>query len=148
MSVFNLLTEEDKDKIIQYIVSFGPITDDTQTPTRSDVEAVLYEWNRQKNQHLEKLFGGNKLILNRPYTYTMSAEGVAQEIAEAINEDTNDIYYPMRDWISFIVRNRAAVRFVEQINTYLFVRDLFEPAALADNAYKGENVRGREKAKK
>ena len=141
MSVFNLLTEEDKDKIIQYIVSFGPITDDTKTPTIRDVETVLDEWNRQKNQHLEKLFGGNKLILNRPYTYTMSAEGVAQEIAEAINEDTNDIYYPMRDWISFIIRNRAAVRFVEQINTYLFVRDLFEPAALADNAYKGENVR-------
>lgn len=142
MSVFDLLTEEDKQKIIHYIDNYGPLTEYTSTPTIDNIKRVLGDWDYQKSMNLQQLFGGNKLILSRPYTYTMSAEGVASEISEAINKnDGYDIYNPIRSWLQRTLNNRESVRFYEQVDPYQFVADLIKPVALAENAYMGENVR-------
>lgn len=58
MSVFDLLTEEDKEKIIRYIDCYGPIAENSSVPRLEDAETVLHEWDIQKSKNLEKLFGG------------------------------------------------------------------------------------------
>ena len=71
MSVFELLTDEDKTLIEQYVEDFAP----TYHP---DLRTILKEWDSKKSEDLEKLFG-NKLILHRPYTYAISEEGLFKE---------------------------------------------------------------------
>ena len=75
MSAFDLLTENDKDLIKQYIDWYGG---DFSSPI-APLERVLREWNERKSENLETLFGGENLILSRPYTYTMSKEGLYRE---------------------------------------------------------------------
>ena len=79
MSVYDLLLEEDREKIINYIRWFGPLSDNSSIPSIGDIKAILNEWDIQKSKTLEKLFG-ESLILNRPYTYTITQEGVIKEI--------------------------------------------------------------------
>ena len=145
MSVFNLLTEEDKEKIINYIDMFGPTDDNASTPRYSDIERVLTAWDYEKSRNLQKLFGGDKLILNRPYTYTMSVECVTNAFEDAINEEGDEYYFPFKKWIQDIVADRSLIRAIEfdadnngwGYSRYDFNCDLFDTEALATNSYQG-----------
>lgn len=45
MSVFNLLTDKDKDLIIHYVDTYAPNTDDAKVPRPSDIYTILAEWD-------------------------------------------------------------------------------------------------------
>ena len=81
MSVYDLLTEEDKDKIIKYIRAYAPLTDSSSIPDIEDLPNILNEWDKEKSKNLIKLFGG-QLILNRPYTYSTTDDALCREIEE------------------------------------------------------------------
>ena len=136
MSVFELLTEEDKEKIIRYIDCYGPIAENSSVPRLEDVETVLHEWDIQKSKDLEKLFGG-QLILNRPYTYTVANDGVIQEVEEAMND--SDIYYNFKNRVRYIALSRDMADFEgEALN---MITELFWAETLASNAYGGDNLK-------
>ena len=86
MSVFDLLTDEDKENIIKYIDCFAPLSDRSDIPHLDELPNVLKEWDTQKSKTLEKMFGEH-LILSRPYTYAMADDGVIQEIEDAIGTE-------------------------------------------------------------
>jgi len=52
LSVFELLTEEDKEKIIRYIDCYGPVAENSNVPKIEDVGTVLHEWDIQKSKSL------------------------------------------------------------------------------------------------
>ena len=57
MSVYDLLTEEDKKLIISYVNEFGPLSSSTTRPDYDDIQRILAEWNGEKSYILQKLFG-------------------------------------------------------------------------------------------
>jgi len=136
LSVFELLTEEDRKKIIRYIDCYGPIAENSSVPKLEDIETVLHEWDIQKSKNLEKLFGG-QLILNRPYTYTIANDGVIQEVEEAIGESV--IYYDFKKRIGHIAISEDMANF-DSNGIYMVFR-LFQAETLAANAYNGENLK-------
>lgn len=90
--VFELLTEEDKNKIITYIEKYGSLNNGCGTV--NDIEVTLAEWNKQKGQLCKML--GNKLIVSRPYTYAISEEGLIREFNQALYE--NEKFSKMKSW--------------------------------------------------
>ena len=138
LSVYNLLTERDKNLIIKYIQCFGPICDNSSTPDIGDIENILSAWTTAKNENLEKLFNGN-LILSRPYTYSIAKEGIVKEINDAIDKDPDFIYFNMKSWVFHITyRDELDEEFKRNIS-YISAH-IFNARVLADNAYDGNNV--------
>ena len=136
MSVFNLLTDEDKDLIIRYVDTYAPNTDDAKIPSLSNIHTILAEWDTQKSKNLQKLFG-DKLILNRPYTYAIAEDGVKREIEEAI-DDNGEIYQEFRRW----VRNTlCSSRLGLDYDIITNICSCFDIETLAANAYASNNFK-------
>ena len=85
MSAFDLLTENDKNLIEDYINWFGG---DGSSTYASSLETVLHEWSINKGEQLTTLFG-NKLILSRPFTYQMPREGLYKEYSKFSTNNHN-----------------------------------------------------------
>ena len=134
MSVYDLLPEEDKEKIINYIQWFGPLSDNSSIPSNGDIETILTEWNIQKSKTLEKLFG-ESLILNRPYTYTIAQDGVVKEIQYAIDHH-NRYYDEMKQWFKRIFYKPEWDNAIAY-DIFCLYEDLFKAQTLATNAYDG-----------
>lgn len=78
MTPFEALTQEEQEKITDYITEFG---DEYYDPKRvAPLSYVLRFWNSAKSD-LFSLFG-DKLILKYPITYTQSVEGIIQECVD------------------------------------------------------------------
>ena len=135
MSVYDLLLEEDREKIINYIRWFGPLSDNSSIPSIGDIKAILNEWDIQKSKTLEKLFG-ESLILNRPYTYTITQEGVIKEIQYAIDHH-NRYYDEMKKWFKHIFY-RSEWDNTISYDVFCLSEDLFKAQTLAANAYDGD----------
>lgn len=136
MSVFNLLTDEDKDLIVRYVDTYAPNTDDAKIPSLSNIYTILAEWDTQKSKNLQKLFG-DKLILNRPYTYAIAEDGVMREIEEAI-DDNGEIYQEFKRW----VRNTlCSSRLDLDYDIITNICSCFDIETLAANAYAGNNFK-------
>ena len=136
MSVFNLLTDEDKENIIKYIDCFAPLSDRSDIPHLDELPNVLKEWDTQKSKTLEKMFGEH-LILSRPYTYAMADDGVIQEIEDAISTE-GEPYWAMKSWLRQTVCGANGDFPHEGIH---LASDLFYPEVLAHNAYEGEAIK-------
>ena len=142
MSVFNLLTEQDKDLIFEYIYSYGATGMEALSPERSNIATILREWDTQKSRYLQKLFGGENLILSRPYTYTMSADGVQHNILQAIDKEGDLYYTPMRramlsianTYLDFEFATSEPLAYAPDVT---FVHNLFYAETLASNSYSG-----------
>lgn len=80
MKVFDLLSQEDREKIIYYVDHYGFLN-----TSNSQGRCNLDEWDTNKSQMLIDLFGG-QLIIKRPYTYSISANGIAITLSRAIGE--------------------------------------------------------------
>lgn len=135
MSVYDLLLEEDREKIINYIRWFGPLSDNSSIPSIGDIKAILNEWDIQKSKTLEKLFG-ESLILNRPYTYTITQEGVIKEIQYAIDHH-NRYYDEMKKWFKHIFYRPEWDNTISY-GVFCLSEDLFKVQTLAANAYNGD----------
>ena len=138
MSVFDLLTEEDKNKIVKYIELYGPLNDSCCGPDYDGLPNVLKEWDTQKSKNLQKLFGDN-LILSRPYTYTISDDGVIKEIEDVLYQDpaSFEIFYSFYNRIKQIVYN--SLDFPKE--GFDLIPDIFNARALGVNAYTGDNLK-------
>ena len=87
MSVFNYLTDKDKELIEEYIDTYADRTSSvTDRRKYIGLRYVLGEWAHNKDKFLSQMFG-DKLILSRPFTYKMSMEGLYREYNNLINED-------------------------------------------------------------
>ena len=87
MSAFDFLTEYDKELIERYIRNFGPtLSDRFEHWKMKSLDVILKEWDINKSGDLLKLFGGEDLIISRPYSYLAQAEAISQKIADAKNE--------------------------------------------------------------
>ncbi len=136
MSVYDLLTEEDKEKIIKYIRAYAPLTDSSSIPNIEDLPNILNEWDKEKSKNLIKLFDG-QLILNRPYTYSTTDDALCREIEEELEDyDSSKIYYDFKQW----VRNTICAwdnHYPPEVNSLTY--ELFDTHCLAINAYEGES---------
>ena len=133
MSVYDLLTERDKDLITEYIGAFADHTQDVTYDWRG-LDVVLNEWNRQKSKGLETLFD-EQLILRRPFTYKMPVEGIRREFTRLANKQ---ILFDTRKWLNTIYYNN--------VDSYTLPSDVFSVSimqvlsdeTLINNAYQGE----------
>lgn len=138
MSVFDLLNEEDKNKIVKYIDLYGPLNSSANIPDYGDLPDVLKEWDIQKSKNLQKLFG-DELILNRPYTYTMSDDRVIKEIEDILYEDqaSHEIFYSFCNRIKHIIY--SSLDFPQE--GFDLVPNIFNARALGNNTYLGDNLK-------
>ena len=117
---------------------YAPISEYACVPSAGDIPIILKEWDIQKSKNLQKLFGGDKLILNRPYTYTVESSGIVQEIEEALQNNNNrDIYY------RFKTRVKGLVYTAKDFPTEGFdlITELFDTTTLGFNAYTGKSIK-------
>lgn len=97
MEVFDLLSNEERDLIVDYIDNFGFVNTSSYIHAPlADLRQILREWNVQKSENLVKLFN-NELILRRPYTYTVSVDGIASNLNAAIRNHAHQ-YNTIRNW--------------------------------------------------
>lgn len=146
--IFDLIPEEDKEKIEQYIHWFGPSRSDMMDwNCWTGLESVLSEWADQKEKTLLKLMD-NQLILRRPYTYTAQTEGLSKVIREHTNEPAFTAFQHWWEW----TLKRTAGNTIEILNPDGSKKDLhwfapwsypgscFDSYVLACNAYQDDDV--------
>ena len=151
MSAFDLLTEQEKEYIKDYIIDFGPTDYESfETCRMNDLDTILREWYTHKDQLLT-MFGGNDLILRRPYSYLKQAEALSIEIEKQMN--ARGPYMAFREWYDGkVVHNAACDIEVLDIHgeslanrrNYFYSRwyqfnDCMTSMSLAANAYMGED---------
>lgn len=136
MSVYDLLTEEDKAKIIKYIDCYAPLTDSSSIPNIDDLPSILTEWDKEKSKNLLQLFGGQQLILNRPYTYATTDNAITREIEDVLENEDCNIYYNFKQWVREAICRSQNGYPMEMVS---FGYDLFDTHCLAVNAYEGES---------
>lgn len=86
MSAFELLSENDKLMLEDYIKTYGPIDGSFSTfDTWRGLEIVLSEWDKNKRTLL-KLFNNN-LILSRPYSYLAQEDAISLNINKHLTSD-------------------------------------------------------------
>lgn len=103
MEVFNLLNETDKELITEYITKFGFTHANNNNANNINLEAALEEWSLKKGLNLSTLFD-NQLILRRPYTYTVSVDGIANILNKAIRAGAPQ-YKALRTWFERYIYN-------------------------------------------
>ena len=87
---FNCLTDNDKELINKYIGKFALSYSENPTTRRcEDMSHILRLWDYAKKDHLFKLLG-NKLIAEKPISFTKSPNELQDDIYEAFVE--NDIF--------------------------------------------------------
>ena len=98
-----------------------------------DLSKTLREWNGQKSQTLMKLFGGNDLILRRPFTYAISKDGLRKEFDTARYK--HPIYMQiLTSWMWDLQKNPYY-----QQNYETFLYDIISRETLIENAYLGDS---------
>lgn len=135
MSVYDLLTEEDKEKIIKYVDCYAPLMNNSSIPSEGDLPVILNEWDKEKSKNLIKLLDG-QLIINRPYTYTTTDDALVREIEETLEEENCSIYYEFKQWVRWTLCDVDNGYPAEAIS---FGYELFDPHCLGVNAYEGES---------
>lgn len=83
MSVFDLLTDRDKELIQEYIENFAPMSGSIVV---EDLRKALGEWDKQKSKDLITLFGDKDLILRRPFSYQITKDNLQIEIRKEIDK--------------------------------------------------------------
>ena len=107
MNPFDILTEYDKDFIKDYIKVFGPTSNNQfEEYKMTSINKILDAWNNAKNEYLFKMFGGENLILSRPYSYSMQAEAISLEIEKNMNSPKNP-YRLFKNWFDGEVVHNA-----------------------------------------
>ena len=147
MTPYDKLTEQDLNLIQQYIDSYAASdSSNTYYAEFKPLNAVLYEWNKRKNEALFKLFGG-ELILRRLFTYKQTNTGLAREI-EAHFYDAEPQAFSR--WWNWSVKHNTNVKFeIEQaseVNGYFYskfatIERAFHFECLAANAYDDEDFK-------
>lgn len=134
MSVFNYLTDKDKELIEEYIDTYADRTSSiTDRHKYIGLRYVLGEWAHNKDKFLSQMFG-DKLILSRPFTYKMSVEGLYREYNNLINEDKQP-WNMAYSWIKKLFYD-------ECFNYDVFdalVNHVISKDGLVNNAYDGDN---------
>ena len=72
----------------------------------TSINKILDAWNNAKNEYLFKMFGGENLILSRPYSYSMQAEAISLEIEKNMNSPKNP-YRLFKNWFDGEVVHNA-----------------------------------------
>ena len=123
---FELLTDKDKDLIVEYINRCSPANINEQK-----LDVILKEWDSQKDRYLINLFGGKDLILSRPFTYTMTKEVLKREF---------DRLYSSESLLFSVIKN--ALYTIERTNMLPngLSDKLLDVETLIDNGYAGNPV--------
>ena len=131
MSVYELLTDRDKELITDYIAAFADQSNDITNEWRG-LDVALAEWDKQKSKFLEKMFGEH-LILSRPFTYKMPEDGLWKEYNRLRTENAE----PLNNVTKWLRNLWATGKINDDIWVYL--RTVIEGETLIANAYKGED---------
>ena len=126
--MFDLISPEEQDKIIDYITVFGPLDGEINNDKMmAPLPLILGTWSVEK-QTLFKLLG-NQLIVRRPYTYTMPNDNLINEI---IDDRYNPFYSGFKNWWA----SEIVCGFKEEYpELYWLTKDLISPRMLAENRY-------------
>ena len=146
MSILDLVSENEKALIEQYINWYGPSQSATMDWYHyTDFNTIMKEWAYQKEKTLLKLLDG-QLILRRPYTYTAQTEGLSLTIKDHLNDPAYESFHNW--WIKMI---RTAGNHIELqkpdgtpkdawFSTWNYPANCFEAYTLACNAYQDDDV--------
>lgn len=139
MSIFDKLTETDRELIQEYINNYGYMDgDDAPENTKASLSYILRRWA----EHKEELFYlfGEQFILERPISFNMSPEEIALQMDNDFNK-TSSAYYQFRQAIRgmTVVGSEVPLRVDYSANRYL-LHIVEDTCALAENLYEGERV--------
>lgn len=137
MSAFDLLTEKDYELIADWIEAYAPAPWPAPEYLKS---TILKEWDTSKSVDLLRLFD-NKLILRRPYTYTVQSETLFREIEDLMNISRE--YKQMKkffadltnDWVFNGAKNMSITEFYVPD----FLQHLLSANVLSSNSWTKEN---------
>lgn len=150
LSAFDFLTENDKELIERYIRAFGPTSSSRfDDGCMASLDVILKEWNEQKSANLLKLFGGESLILSRPYSYLAQAEALSQKIEESRYEPACRAFMEWYDHMKHTAGNDIEIvdmqgkPFKDKANwwysSWFQVDECRTSMSLASNAYLGDD---------
>lgn len=150
MSAFDFLTEYDKELIERYIRNFGPtLSDRFEHWKMKSLDVILKEWDKNKSGDLLKLFGGEDLIISRPYSYLAQAEAISQKINEARNEPAPRAFMRWYDTMIHTAGNNIETFDMQGNNVrdkinwwyspWYAINECMTDMALAANAYLGDD---------
>ena len=133
LSVFELLTDRDKELIEDYIGAYANYNCDiTKTNNYKGLQRVLHEWDNEKSIFLEKMFEG-QLILHRPFTYKMSSDGLEREYKNLVKENSAPLDM-VHSWLRGLYVNGYL-----DVEQYYIIDEIFTVIPLVNNAYNGES---------
>ena len=124
LSILNVLTSEDRERILSYISLFGPSYPENCSREPSDIDTILAEWDFRKST-LYNLLGGH-LTIARPYTYKLTDDMMQDKIRVARRTNAPDGVRRFLDWCLFSPRLKNSGA------TFIYPDDIFWMAANAD----------------
>ena len=140
MSLFDNLSEHDKDLISQYIENFAYTDADIRlSSTKAPLDHLLRCWNTNK-EYLYNLFG-QKFIIERPISLKISTGEIA-ELLEKECDRSNSPYYLFRQELRdlYIAGDTCKLKYSNQ-NYRKLLHDIVENTnTLATNIYEGYRI--------
>lgn len=150
MSAFDFLTEYDKELIERYIRAYGPtIANRFEEYKMKELDVILRQWNENKSKDLLKLFGGENLILSRPYSYLAQTEALSQKIEESFKDPACRAF---ENWYNTMIHTAGNTIEVTDMqgnnfkdkkhwfyNTWFQINECKTSLALAANSYLGDD---------
>lgn len=150
MSAFDFLTNDDKQLIKRYIRAFGPtIANKFNCNDMAELDVILKEWDKNKSENLLTLFGGENLIISRPYSYIAQTEALSQKIDEASRDAAPRAFRRWYDNMIHTAGNDIEITdmqgkpFKDKSNwwysSWYQITDCMTAMSLAANAYQGDD---------
>lgn len=129
MNIYDKISEQDREKLEHYIISFGGFDEcrGVDCSMKAPLETVLREY-LDKKQDLFKLFG-EELILTKEINYTKSID----EVIDSIRSNEN-----IRDFINHYA-NQITSYYEDYYPIYRKLRRLFNWQDIATNKYSDES---------
>lgn len=139
MSLFENLSEHDKDLISRYIDHFAYTdADDRSSSTKAPLDDLLHYWNTNK-ENLYNLFG-QRFIIERPVSLKVSTGEIANILDREYNRSTSPYYLFRQELREMnIIGDTGPLRYGGKYRSLL--RDIVEDTnTLATNVYEGDRI--------
>lgn len=141
LTPYELMSDKERDLIYEYLKAYSGganYYNDFDTDFEG-LPIVLNEWRKQKSVFLQKLFGGNDLILRRSITYQIPYDDIYEDIRRSINKREGDIYYAIRSALEAYYDagedNESTIYYYPTVQY-----DIMSIDALARNEYTGDKM--------
>lgn len=126
--VFDLLTLEDKQKILSYRDEYAY----SSHGQACDIETLLTPWNNAKSGYLHKLFGDN-LIIKRPVEFKEDIQQIAEHMDELLYSENRICKFISQIKEVYYNRARSTGWDSSEHDQKCFINDLFNSWHLAKN---------------